>query len=242
MATDPRLYEILRTYGEGKEQVWDVQGTNVIKHAALERIAHKAGITFDAPQILEANGPAKCVAICVFGHMVVPGKPEAVEWSIGESGPHNTKDVTKQGKPMATYPYAMAEKRAKDRVILKLIGLHGMVYSEDEADEFKGSDPLPSGPVVGVTALKERHRNLTREVSACTDSGMLEGLLATSQEEIAELSVLPADWVTDLTNLIAAKRKEFNNGLSKGVFNTHDAFDIPPAGDGKKPGPKVFSL
>ena len=31
----------------------------------------------------------------------------------------------------------MAEKRAKDRVILKLAGIHGYIYSEEEADEFK---------------------------------------------------------------------------------------------------------
>lgn len=31
----------------------------------------------------------------------------------------------------------MAEKRGKDRVILKLIGLHGVVYSEEEADEMR---------------------------------------------------------------------------------------------------------
>src|SRR3954469_9473986 len=30
-------------------------------------------------------------------------------------------------------------KRAKDRVILKLVGLHGLLYSEEEADEFKSS-------------------------------------------------------------------------------------------------------
>ena len=132
LATDPKIYAILETYGEGKDAVWAIQGTNVIKHAPLERIARKAGITFDAPQVVEANGTAKCVAVCVFGHM-----GEAVEWSFGESAPYNTRDVTKEGKPMATYPYAMAEKRAKDRVILKLIGLHGMVYSEDEADDFK---------------------------------------------------------------------------------------------------------
>jgi hypothetical protein len=41
----------------------------------------------------------------------------------------------------AAYVYAMAEKRAKDRVILKLIELHGLVYSEEEADEFKQSRP-----------------------------------------------------------------------------------------------------
>ena len=53
-------------------------------------------------------------------------------WSIGESAPYNTKN---------SYPYAMAEKRAKDRVILKLIGMHGDTYSEDEADDFKNSKP-----------------------------------------------------------------------------------------------------
>jgi hypothetical protein len=31
----------------------------------------------------------------------------------------------------------MAEKRAKDRVILKLLAVHGDIYSEEEADDFK---------------------------------------------------------------------------------------------------------
>ena len=39
----------------------------------------------------------------------------------------------------AAYVYALAEKRAKDRVILKLVGLHGLPSSEEEADEFKSS-------------------------------------------------------------------------------------------------------
>ena len=54
------------------------------------------------------------------------------EWSIGEASPSNNKN---------SYPYAMAEKRAKDRVILKLVGLHGDVYAEDEADAFKEARP-----------------------------------------------------------------------------------------------------
>jgi cytochrome c2 len=55
------------------------------------------------------------------------------EWSIGEACINVNYKVS--GK-QAAYVYAMAEKRAKDRVILKLAGLHG-VYSEDEADDFK---------------------------------------------------------------------------------------------------------
>ena len=48
----------------------------------------------------------------VMGHM-----GDKSEWSIGEVSPHPTSKNS--------YPYAMAEKRAKDRVILKLVGLHG---------------------------------------------------------------------------------------------------------------------
>ena len=50
------------------------------------------------------------------------------EWSFGEAAPYNNKN---------NYPFAMAEKRAKDRVILKLVGLHGDTYSQAEADEFE---------------------------------------------------------------------------------------------------------
>ena len=57
---------------------------------------------------------------------------EKMEWSIGEAAPYNNKN---------SYPFAIAEKRAKDRVILKLVGLHGDVYAEDEADAFKESAP-----------------------------------------------------------------------------------------------------
>jgi hypothetical protein len=45
--------------------------------------------------------------------------------SYGEATPQNNKNL---------YASAMAEKRAKDRVILKLIGVSGHVYSSEEAD------------------------------------------------------------------------------------------------------------
>lgn len=132
MATiDGKLKEILtKFHPDPRSAVWDCHGKWVAYHAALEEIARNAKITFDAPQVLEANGPAKCAAICVTGRI----NGHAMEWSIGEAAPSNNKNG---------YPFAMAEKRAKDRVILKLIGLHGMVYSEEEADDFKGEGPKP---------------------------------------------------------------------------------------------------
>ena len=130
---DPLLIEILTSHGENVEQsVWDCHGTWVVYHKAIERIAAKAGVVFDMPQIIEANTAGKTVAIAVRGVM-----GERSEWSFGEASPGNCKNA---------YPYAMAEKRAKDRVVLKLVGLSGLAYSEEESDDFK---PQPKR-VVGV--------------------------------------------------------------------------------------------
>ena len=107
--------------------VWDCHGTPVILHKALERIAEYSNIVFGEPTIVEANSQAKVAVMCVTGTM-----GDKTAWSIGESEPSNTTN---------SYPYAMAEKRAKDRVILKLIGASGFVYSEEEADDFKNSKP-----------------------------------------------------------------------------------------------------
>lgn len=129
---DPLLVEILKRYdADPKQALWDCHGVLVIYHKHLERIAAKAGIWFDPPQIIEAKSAEKIVAICVVGHM----GDERTEWSIGEAAPANNKNG---------YPYAMAEKRAKDRVILKLVGLAGFIYSEEEADDFKNG---PKGAV-----------------------------------------------------------------------------------------------
>ena len=61
--------------------------------------------------------------------MLVKGKwNDKEEWTIGEAMPINID----RGNNKQQYPFAMAEKRAKDRVILKLLGLHGHVYSQEE--------------------------------------------------------------------------------------------------------------
>jgi len=101
---------------------WDCHGTYVLLHKTLERVAAEMGVKFDPPEILVNDIENRRVAILVSGWL--NGREE---WSIGEAAEYNNKN---------TYPYAMAEKRAKDRVILKLVGLHGEVYSEDEADDF----------------------------------------------------------------------------------------------------------
>jgi hypothetical protein len=108
-----------------------VQGTAVIYHKTLERIAAKAQIRWDEPKVIRAERDE--AVIQVTGRM-----GDRVEWSIGEALIGVNYRVS--GK-QAAYVYAMSEKRAKDRVILKLIELSGDVYSEEEADEFKQGRP-----------------------------------------------------------------------------------------------------
>ncbi len=127
-----KLIEIFKAIGLTREQAtWDCHGTPVALHKALEQVAAHQGITFDPPVMIEANAEKKTVVMQVSGRL-----GDKVEWSVGEATPYNNKN---------SYPYAMAEKRAKDRVILKLIGVAGFVYSEDEADDFKESRPQNMG-------------------------------------------------------------------------------------------------
>ncbi|MBM6594832.1 hypothetical protein [Microvirga pudoricolor] len=131
-STDKKIAETLAKFGEPMAgNIWRVQGTAVIYHKALERIAAHAKIQFDPPTIVRAERDE--AVIMVTGRM-----NERLEWSIGEALIGVNYRVS--GK-QAAYVYAMAEKRAKDRVILKLIELHGLVYSEEEADEFKQARP-----------------------------------------------------------------------------------------------------
>ncbi len=167
--TDKQIADILATYGEPLAgNVWRVQGTAVIYHKALERIAVQARIRFDAPVIVRAERDE--AVILVTGHMPGPNG-DRTEWSIGEALIGVNYRVS--GK-QAAYVFAMAEKRAKDRVILKLAGLHGLLYSEDEADEFKASRPdlVAANQSRRPEPVRERHdsEESDREAEAANDA------------------------------------------------------------------------
>jgi len=123
-----KLLAILKDIGlSERESIWDCHGTPVVLHKALEKIASFKKITFNEPTIIHSDPKEKTCILNVSGSI-----GDRSEWSIGEATPYNNKNA---------YPYAMAEKRAKDRVILKLIDIAGDVYSEEEADDFKASRP-----------------------------------------------------------------------------------------------------
>jgi hypothetical protein len=120
-------------YKVAEDELWEVHGSTwCVKHKALERIAAEVGIVWEKPELKVCDMANGLIAILVGGRL-----GEHLEFSFGEASPKNNKNA---------YPIAMAEKRAKDRVILKLLAVHGDLYSEEEADDFKRQNPHVTRP------------------------------------------------------------------------------------------------
>lgn len=178
----PELEEILKRYDiDPQADCWDCHGTLVVYHRALERVAAKQDIVFDVPSVLIAERDA--AVLLVTGTT----SDSRREWSIGEADMSNNYKV---GGKQAAYPFAMAEKRAKDRVILKLIGLSGDVYSEEEADEFKESRPRFQPERADNGGVVEESPAVPRE------SSQIEKL-----EEIIQVAMIAAKSEEELENV-----------------------------------------
>tara|TARA_Y100000401_G_scaffold61006_1_gene48358 strand:+ start:2378 stop:2827 length:450 start_codon:yes stop_codon:yes gene_type:complete len=91
----------------------------IIKHNALEKVAAQENIMWKL-EVLNFNPDIVVKCTATSGDRVIE--------SLGEASPKNT---------IINHPYAMAEKRAIDRCILKLLNAHAYIYSEAESDDFR---------------------------------------------------------------------------------------------------------
>jgi len=192
---DPRIEAIRQQYGLEQSDFWQIPQNKqwVCKHAALEVVAVKAGIRFDTPQIIEANSEHGIAAVSVQGMM-----GERTEWSIGEASPKNSKN---------SYPWAMAEKRAKDRVILKLTGIHGLVYSDNEMDTdapaaASGGEPKRLSAYRAKQLL--RTDVLLEQIDTAKDAARCDELVVLFD---TDLSFLPVNWVEMFKDRIDTRRQ-----------------------------------
>lgn len=134
------IIDFQKLHGITESEMWEVRpGAWAVKHAAIERIVAKQGIKFERPAIIEVNTAEKIMVICVFGTL-----GDRTEWSFGEASPANCK---------IAYPAAIAEKRAKDRVAIKLLNATGeAIYSEEEFDDPPRQNPHVTRPADIVPA------------------------------------------------------------------------------------------
>ena len=120
---------------DNEADFWRCHNNWILKHDACEKIAKREGIIFETPTVNFDSSPS--VALLIKGTYIktINDKEgnfkefeEIKEWSFGEANANNTR---------MPYWWAMAEKRGKDRVILKLIGAYEKgLYSEVESDSW----------------------------------------------------------------------------------------------------------
>jgi hypothetical protein len=205
-------------YKVAEDELWEVHGSTwCVKHKALERIAAEVGIVWEKPELKVCDMANGLIAILVGGRL-----GEHLEFSFGEASPKNNKNA---------YPIAMAEKRAKDRVILKLLAVHGDLYSEEEADDFKRSNPhvtrpadiheeisddiKPSAmtehfqPKMKVKDARSAYPVLIKEMQRIQDP---QELYEWGQAKADEIHALPGEWPQHFKGEYAAHKKSISNG------------------------------
>ena len=162
------IKELAGKYELTKDDFWELRknsGKWIITHDACEKIAQVEGIAFDPPTIVNyqptvitENGE-KVQKVTKWGTqnwkpawagtcqkktgdvaMIITGyKLENPDYKIWTTGEANALNCT------AEYYFAMAEKRGRDRVILKLINAYEYgIYSDVEADDFEKHDKPPT--------------------------------------------------------------------------------------------------
>lgn len=171
--------EFMERYKIDADEVWEVRsgGAWAVKHSALERVAAEQKITFDRPSVIEANSADKIAVVCVFAKM-----GEREEWSFGEAAPHNCKNA---------YTFAMAEKRAKDRCILKLLNSHGTLYSDAEADDFAAVGGNGKATTLPKKDAKEIYTKMQAEIRDCQSRDQLKAWGEANKDRI---KIMPEDW------------------------------------------------
>ena len=163
------IKELASKYELTENDFWELRKNSnkwIITHDACEKIAVPEGIVFDPPKenyniptTLTENGekvqkvmygrqtwkPAwagtcqkhtGAVSLIITGYK--QDNPDYKIWTYGEADASNCT---------STYYGAMAEKRGKDRIILKLINAYEYgIYSDVEADDFGKREKSPTAP------------------------------------------------------------------------------------------------
>ena len=148
--------------------MWEFKpGKWIIKHLEVEGLAQHYNINTNI-ELVHCN-LEKDVAVV---KATAVNKTKAF-YSLGEVSPKNNE---------FDYPVAVAEKRAVDRVILKALGIHGNVYSDQEMPNEKQKNNENTG-------IKLDHADVIEErIKTVTHQANLEQLKSQNKDFIIKLS------------------------------------------------------
>ena len=106
-----------------KEDVFKHQHYTIITRVGIDKImaANNIEIQYELVNLTEDHSHCLIKALGRRGDKIIQ--------TFGEASPKNNKNA---------YPVAMAEKRAKSRIVLMLAGFYELgIFGEDESDDFK---------------------------------------------------------------------------------------------------------
>lgn len=207
------VLEFMDKYKVDSDEIWEVHGSTwVVKHKALERVAAEVGIIWDKPELKVCDMAQGFVVVLISGRL-----GDRTEYSFGEASPKNNKNG---------YPVAMGEKRAKDRVILKLLAAHGDLYSEEEADDFKRANPHVNKavdfydefsadiPDVSATKMKVKDarpqfETLVKEMRRIQDADELKEW---GQAQAETINSFPGEWPNMFRGEYTKHKQSISNG------------------------------
>ena len=178
--------------GLGKEHVWQHKQSNnwIISRPGIEKIQGLNNITVGLDY---CGGAADFAVVKVTATRTVKaeGAKTSKKLSIESLGSANAKNS------QVSYYAEMAEKRAKSRAILMLMGFYSLgVYGEDEADDFKrkaDSGAFDEAPAVAqpqspapVVAAPEAPKKAPAEAAApvLTAPALLGGAVKSGEDEL----------------------------------------------------------
>ena len=170
------------------DDVWEVHNNIILTHDAVMRIANYENIHFQPPTVYQT---ADSVALLVVGEKCNE-KNEVVNcmWTFGEASGANCTNA---------YTWAMAEKRAKDRVTLMLIGAYEYgIYSDVEADEFRNTN-----------------KTMKKAPSTVKTQTSHQKTMKTALKDIMPDDV--PDWVTDVGDENWRNESAFVGGKNAGI-------------------------
>ena len=161
-------------------------GKDVIKHMGCERIARNEGVKYSEPRFLKIERD-HCVLYCAA--TLGEGADMRMEWTVGEA------DL--KSNCFNQYVHSMAEKRCKDRLVLKLLGVYGEIYSGEE--DFVDDLPRPEQKVKMAT---DKQKKLVARLINETGNEPLE------DEEYDSMTMADASKLIDLYNEEKANKGE----------------------------------
>ncbi len=150
-----------------KEDAWQTKGRTVrtiIKHDGVKKIADFAKVSKDVEyKILTQPDAMNNYQTTMSAKVCIQGKPTECATELGES---NRSNLSGRGK---NNPANMAEKRAYDRAVFRLLGITGILSEEELSDEEETEENMDTlshderkqmAPVLNKLLLAKNHKDL----------------------------------------------------------------------------------